>query len=267
MSIVSITPDTLTDAEIRAERSRADLSEDDAMAIYCNMALGLGAYGHGSVTDRGRAAARQRVCDAINARGTAQPRTPVASGETAAGSVPGVAENHLDACRIAGPDACRLVLIVGEDNPLSADPRYALYHEPAGCAGHRLQSSILGLFPRKSYLPIWRTNLCVGGWRPDMAVDRARVLCRTGSPWKLVIMLGVKVSDAFAEATHVLVSPLDASGIIRGPEIRLVHLPHPSGRNLVWNDRRKISAARSILGRLCPGVPWGELDGSRRRSA
>jgi hypothetical protein len=162
-------------------------------------------------------------------------------------------ENHLDACRVAGPDACRSVVIVGEDNPLSADPRYALYHEPAGCAGHRLQSSILGLLPRRSYLPIWRTNLCVGGWRPDMAADRAKMLSRPDSPWTLVIMLGVRVADAFSEVTHVSVAPLTASGAFGGSSIRFVNLPHPSGRNLAWNDRRKISAARTLLSRLCPG--------------
>ena len=175
-------------------------------------------------------------------------------------------ETHADACRISGSEACRLVLLVGEDNPLSADPRYALYHEPAGCAGHRLQSRILGLLPRQSYLPIWRTNLCVGGWRSDMAKDRAAVLCRPSSPWRLVVMLGVRVSDAFAEATRVHVGPLGVGRAepVPGTGIRLVSLPHPSGRNLLWNDRGKVGLARALLRRACPGVPWGELDGESR---
>jgi uracil-DNA glycosylase len=97
-----------------------------------------------------------------------------------------------------------------------------------------------------------------------MAADRAKMLCRPDNPWTLVIMLGVRVADAFSEVTRVSVAPLEASCAFGSSGIRFVNLPHPSGRNLAWNDRKKISAARSLLARLRPGVPWGELDGDRR---
>ena len=169
---------------------------------------------------------------------------------------------HLGACRISGPDACGEILLVGEDNPLSMDPRYALYHEPRNCTGQRLQSKILGLRPRQSYLPIWRTNLCIGGWDADAAQDRAIVLLGEDAPWRIIVMLGAKVSGAFTRAsgTHVATFSHSLDGR-SGRQVR-VSLPHPSGRNPIWNDLTKVDLARSILRGVAPGVLWGEIDGS-----
>lgn len=69
---MKVTPETLTDAQIRGERARATMEDDDAMATYCNMALGFGSHGAGSMTEYQRAVSRQYVCDAINARGGSQ---------------------------------------------------------------------------------------------------------------------------------------------------------------------------------------------------
>lgn len=65
---MKITPETLTDAQIRGERARARMEDDDVMVTYCNMALGFGARGAGSATAYQRTVSRQHVCDAINAR-------------------------------------------------------------------------------------------------------------------------------------------------------------------------------------------------------
>lgn len=184
-------------------------------------------------------------------------------------------ETFLDATRLSGPSACREVLLVGSDNPLSTEPQYALYHEPRGCSGHRLQSKILGLRSRQHYLPIWRTNLCVGGWDPRMALDRAAQLVGQARPWRVVVMLGAKVGDAFARAVEYryLDEPLtmtQRSGEslkvacrIRGGEptdTMFIALPHPSGRNTTWNDPGRVAQARSLLAAAAPDVPWGETD-------
>lgn len=182
---------------------------------------------------------------------------------------------HLDASRIAGPDACANILLVGEDNPLHGAPHFALYHEPRGCSGHRLQSKILGLRPRQSYLPIWRTNLCVGGWDRTMAADRAAALVGKANPWNVVVMLGAKVGDAFRRATQragidepftrTLISgySLMASCGLRVDDppvdVTFVMLPHPSGRNTAWNDAAKVDQARALLRAVAPDVPWGEV--------
>src|ERR1700755_3546523 len=55
---------------------------------------------------------------------------------------------YLSATRIDRPGACARVLLVGESNPISSDARYALYHEPHGCAGYLLQRLVLGVHAR-----------------------------------------------------------------------------------------------------------------------
>lgn len=171
-------------------------------------------------------------------------------------------ERVLDATRLQGSEACRRVLLVGELNPLSPDLRYALYHEPAGSAGDRLRRVVLGVRARTTYLPLWRTNLCVGSWGVDAATVRARALCGSEGaadlPWRLIVALGVRVSGAFMRAARVRIGlfggPVElASGVL------LISLPHPSGRGYGYNDPSEIQRARALLSVAAPDVPWGEL--------
>lgn len=178
-------------------------------------------------------------------------------------------ESHLDATRITGPDVCRQILLCGKDNPLSAHPGYALYHEPQNCSGHRLQSRILGLPARSWYLPIWRTNLCVGGWDRDLAIGRAERLIQgdpgAPPPWRLIVVLGDDVLGAFCRAGRSDFCSFEPTGVrphvTSGHEMTILPLPHPSGRNAFWNHSPNIQRARAILSRLIPGIPWGDLDG------
>lgn len=173
---------------------------------------------------------------------------------------------HQGATRISGSDACGSILLVGETNPYGADARYALYHEPTNAAGHRLQSKILGVRPREHYLSIWRTNLCTGGWDPDDAAFRADELVRSErSPWSTIVVLGRKVAKAF---TRVAILPgydpvafeVFSTKKLDGGALRLVYLPHPSGRNTLWNAPANVQRARDVMRRVAPGIPWGEVD-------
>lgn len=175
---------------------------------------------------------------------------------------------YLRACRTPFPTAdyaCSRVLLVGEDNPYGSTPEWALYCAPEGCAGQRLQARILGLRP-DVYLSIWRTNLCAGGWSMKAAKARADDLFSTylGS-WRTIVMLGRKVADAFARATGKAVPPFGQSRhVVHFSEYTnavrtLVSLPHPSGRNTIWNDPRRVIDARMLLAEVAPDVPWGEL--------
>lgn len=180
---------------------------------------------------------------------------------------------HLGAHRTAFdhvPEACGRVLLLGEDNPQSSDPRHALYPLPAGCAGSRLQDRILdvGMAP---YLATWRTNLCSPRWSLSQARLRARALISRAAPWDIIIALGAKVAHVMGELTTVgtrypkwtpfTVRTAVNDGVnqdVPTPLLRVVYLPHPSGRNLVWNSGDAVSTARHLIREVVPGYPAGE---------
>jgi hypothetical protein len=164
--------------------------------------------------------------------------------------------SHLGASRIAGPDACGKILVCGEGNPYGSDERYALYNEPSTSAGGRLQRRIFGIEGRRWYLPLWRVNLCIGAFDRDDAKARATELLGE-APWSLIVLLGRQVQRAFGVVA--------ADGFIEttapsGPERWIVGIPHPSGRNALWNDQANVDHARKILRAVAPEIPWGHLD-------
>lgn len=165
------------------------------------------------------------------------------------------------------------VVLVGEDNPQSSLPEHALFPHPPGCAGHRL-SQILGL-TRARHLALWRTNLCCPTWSTKKARERAVVLLRPDAPWNVLVLLGRKVAQAFERVVGQSLDPFSITrvdGTVVGahdPEcvcggeggrsrlFTLVSLPHPSGRNLVWNDRSAWLDARKLMQQVAPDVEWG----------
>lgn len=167
---------------------------------------------------------------------------------------------------------CR-VLLVGEDNPQSAEPEYALYNWPAGCAGNRLQRLILGI-PGADYLALWRTNLCNPAW--SLKAARARALDILGdhsAEWSVVVLLGAKVARAagyplgpFTTMRAQIDGSVprilwDRAGEAFEPVAErdklVVSLPHPSGRNLVWNEPANIRRAQMIMRAAVPEIAWG----------
>lgn len=150
------------------------------------------------------------------------------------------------------------VLLVGENNPYGSDPEFALYCYPPGCAGYRLRR-IFGL-PQHQYLALHRKNLCDGDWSKDQAKTRAFELLSPQAPWNVIVLLGRKVTEAF-EKVALGGDPLVAfSTRASCPGVTLVSLPHPSGRNLVWNQPWAPKRAREILRDLVPELPWGSAD-------
>lgn len=173
------------------------------------------------------------------------------------------------ASRISGPEACASILLVGEMNPYGADPGYALYHEPERAAGRQLQHKILGIDARHWYLPMWRTNLCVGDWDGRDARRRAADLIEPQAPWSIVVMLGKKVGEAFKHAADLGdMAPAPFAIAYYGrlqlhptaSSTTLVSLPHPSLRNAaVWARPDAIDRARAVMREVSPAIPWGEL--------
>ena len=169
----------------------------------------------------------------------------------------------------SGEGSCR-VLLIGEDNPQSSDPEHALYPLPAGCAGNRLQSSILMVAPA-TYLGLWRTNLCNPTWSMPAARARAcHLMSLNPAPWNTIVMLGAKVARAFEYPRPVFTSCrlrllpdrtvfdlLDLTFSPEPGEFQLVYLPHPSGRCRSWNDPAAPTKARMLMRACVPEIGWG----------
>lgn len=150
------------------------------------------------------------------------------------------------------------VLICGEQNPYGANPDWALYCHPPGCAGARLRL-ILGL-SEDQYLALHRKNLCDGDWSKDAAKKRAFELLSPESPWNVIVLLGRKVTETFEKVALDDVPLVAFSTRVCCPGMTLVSLPHPSGRNAaLWSGKAR-DRAREILRDLVPELPWGSID-------
>lgn len=145
----------------------------------------------------------------------------------------------------------------------------ALVPWPNNCAGHRLQSRILGL-PEETYLAMHRRNLCRGTWSIIEARKAAAFLLppmfteREEPPWRTIVLLGRKVAQAFTYHYHPPVSSAGEPSLrpfvwvwMRG--LRILTLPHPSGRNAASWAGDAIDRARAQLRECEPEVPWGSL--------
>jgi hypothetical protein len=136
--------------------------------------------------------------------------------------------------------------LVGESNPYGADPSFALYPSPHGCAGWRLAHIILGMTDAQYLASFNRRNLLTRGrWSVPRAREAAQVLAAeardAGAP---LILLGANVADAFGCARSpgmAMGRVQDASGQVR------VLIPHPSGRCRVWSYPGAIAQARSLV--------------------
>lgn len=178
---------------------------------------------------------------------------------------------HLGAWRYDPDNQPCDVLLVGEDNPQSSNPSDALYPYPVHCAGWNFAENIANVGTGHQ-LATWRTNLCAGRWAAKEARARARALVVTeGVPWRVIVMLGRKVADAFRYAnpttsipTIEKFEPFTVTRIIHrvNPSpaptkadldwIALVSLPHPSGRCRDWNNPANVHRARALLASVAP---------------
>jgi hypothetical protein len=150
-------------------------------------------------------------------------------------------------------------LLVGESNPYQTDPeegrRFALYPDPPHSAGGRLCGEILGLTERDYLRMFDRTNLCGVKWNQREAAEEANRLVEARSAGDLILCCGARVAGAFGFVflpfTIGQFDSLLASRVAGWP--RAAILPHPSGRNRIWNDPGSIELFRLTLRRL--GVP------------
>jgi hypothetical protein len=172
------------------------------------------------------------------------------TGEVVAGALPG----------------CR-VLLVGELNPLGADPRLALYHLPRHSSGNRLRC-IMGITDLEYYHQLDKANLCDGRWSAKVARERLAALVDARAPGGVVVLLGARVRGAalrFVEGRCGVRFDRDFFSVLdvwSGSQRRVfAFLPHPSGLCRLWNEPGAVTRARRLLAESAPWVAWGTREG------
>lgn len=145
-------------------------------------------------------------------------------------------------------------VLVGMNNPISADPEHALYPHPPGCAGARLFHMLEEQLPnikRRDYLQAFeRVNLVTGDWSATAGRrGAAELLPRlTG---RMVCLLGRDVLQSFGLHRGHVAAPLawqHTLGLTGGFGWCLV--PHPSGRNTWYNDKENRTRTGRLLATL-----------------
>jgi hypothetical protein len=141
-------------------------------------------------------------------------------------------------------------ILVGEANPYGADPGYALYPLPEIATGGRL-ARILGMNECEYLRAFERRNLCPTTWsakasRAGVARILGKALLDGHEEAAPLILLGAKVMRAFGYEFEPFTKHRVLLRSRSAPQWR-VCLPHPSGRNLLWNDPRSAQRARELV--------------------
>lgn len=126
-------------------------------------------------------------------------------------------------------------VLVGMNNPVSSAPEHALFPYPPGCTGHRLLEMLQSRVPtatRAQYLARFdrRNTMNHKLFNRKLAADGARALHEEfwGSG-RTIVLLGKDTVAAFG-IPPLLIHPQ----VVGGATWR--QIPHPSGRNLWYND-------------------------------
>ena len=139
-------------------------------------------------------------------------------------------------------------LLIGMNNPISLTPGHELYPAPEGCTGHRLWKMLnartgasrvgyLETFERRNLVRLKTYNATIARLN---AGDIFKELMGTG---RVVILLGRDVQKAFS-IPPLLIHPQ----VIGGCTWR--QLPHPSGRNLWYNEPENLRLAELLMEEL-----------------
>lgn len=144
-------------------------------------------------------------------------------------------------------------VLIGMNNPLHSDPKYALFPYPPGCTGHRIFKMLESRRPgvlRAHYLETFeRINLVDGKtWIGTDAKGRRVLQARANSivsaiQGRTAVLLGNAVRDAFG-VPPLLVHPQESRGVTWR------QLPHPSGRCHWYNDPKNREVAALLFEEL-----------------
>lgn len=140
------------------------------------------------------------------------------------------------------------LLIVGEAPGPNTDPRHPVGPLPMSSAGGRL-CNLMGLTTREYLRRTDRINLLPvypgGNWSVIVARAAADNLrCSGLLRGRNVILLGSRVIEAFYGKSHIAMCSMGLSG--RG-QCMIGYIPHPSGRNLWYNDKKNVRKIKKFL--------------------
>jgi hypothetical protein len=122
------------------------------------------------------------------------------------------------------------------NNPVSTAPEHALYPYPPGCTGHRLLEMLQTRVDigRREYLERFDRRNVVNSKLFDKAMARkgaADLFNEFFGSGRTIVLLGADTVAAF-NIPRLLIHPQ----IVGGCTYR--QIPHPSGRNLWYNDEQ-----------------------------
>jgi len=126
-------------------------------------------------------------------------------------------------------------ILLGMNNPLSPHPRHALFPHPDGCTGHRIWMMLAERTgaTRAQYLAAFdrRNLLSTREWsQSDAQAAAHEFLLQTSlMTGRTVVLLGDAPRRAFG-MRKLLIEPQKMDGVTWR------QIPHPSGRNLFYND-------------------------------
>lgn len=139
------------------------------------------------------------------------------------------------------------VVLLGMNNPLRAGPKYALFPAPAGCTGHRIYQLLRSKLPhllRQDYLNGFeRVNLVDSKLWSRRAAQQAAPGMVQRMAGRTVVTFGEEVRLALG-LPKLLLHPQQVHGVTWR------QLPHPSGRNLWYNDEKNRDLAATLLAEL-----------------
>lgn len=132
------------------------------------------------------------------------------------------------------------------NNPVSSEPKHALFPHPPGCTGHRLYEMLKSRVPditMSKYLARFdrRNVVSMRVFDKQSALEGARKLDTEffGSR-RTVVLLGADTATAFG-FPRLLIHPQ----MIGGYTVR--QIPHPSGRNLWYNSEENKMLVSMLL--------------------
>lgn len=143
-------------------------------------------------------------------------------------------------------------LLLGMNNPLSDEPEFDLFPYPQGSAGWRLWKMLPEGTTRRDYLDAFdRLNLLRAREWNMAAARTAAGLLGPALAGRRVVLLGTQVRAALGFAAT---EPFVWHKCVI-PPFKWAAMPHPSGRNLWYNQPTNKAAAAAFLLELFKGGP------------